>query len=665
MAVPGFSSLFALWIGGGSATRAALPPPVLAAPSRDGAVTADLLARMLRRLPRSLWDTDPTSVTLHRDLYHAFASQMALWLEQREIAQTMTLLLEAQGVDLDTLLQDYGLRRYLQRPDPIARQIGMQILWYPQGTFYSIDHLADLLFPFPHVTLRTGRNHQHVFVAENHPVTTPYSYWGLVSDEGLWYAVTVDGTVPTISQAPPPGLDLSPGPHTLRWFVVQDDLGASWYVTIHGETLRLASTPPQGYGTTEPFAVLDGQGHRWRLAVRAGDTALEAVLETGLAGFGTWQIRDSAGTVHALWIDAHVPTVGTSPPAGSSDQTPAGTPLDWFMVLDDHGHPWYVSLEHLTLLVEPTRPGGTGTETLAEFLDVTGQRWVLTAQHGAEVLVATAVDPTTADLVVLEPEALFQAIQLRDSATTVWWLTIDAATLFVSPALPRGATDVTPAGGPFRWVRAYDLAGTLWYASVSTLGVLVLDTANPGGAGTAVPQQLGDLNGTLWHFGVDTAGNFAVSDAPALDFAGMATALCLTDTTGARWYWRVEGQVLEWAPVLWPDTLDQSPWGDLGWLVVLNTDGARRYVSPTPRGDPMATAGPPVSSPWGWPDPVTFRDAMGTQWHLTVLPDDRIGLHSEAPDDLPQPVPSLVLREALEAFAHIQAAGSALTLFVT
>src|SRR5215813_14194720 len=96
--------------------------------------TADTLARMLRRLPASLWDIDPSSATLQRDIYKAIAEQLALWLENQAIARTMTLLLQAQGRDLDVLLADYGLQRYLQRPDAYARQIGEHILWHPTGT---------------------------------------------------------------------------------------------------------------------------------------------------------------------------------------------------------------------------------------------------------------------------------------------------------------------------------------------------------------------------------------------------------------------------------------------------------------------------------------------------------------------------------------------------
>jgi hypothetical protein len=628
--------------------------------------TADLLQRMLRRLPGSLWNTDPDSPTLQRELYHAFALQMAAWLEQREIVRTMTLLLEAQGVDLDVLLADYGLRRYLQRPDPYARQIGMNILWTPKGTLYSLARLADLLFDLPHVTMRTGRSQEHIFVAATHAVTTPYSYWGLVSDEGIWYAVTVDGEVPTISQRPPPGLDLSPGPHTLRWFTVQDELGATWYVSLHGDTLQITTTPPQGYGTSEPFAVLDGQGQRWLLAVRSTDQCLVSVLDTGLPGFSAWRLRDETGAVFSLWIEANVPTTGASAPGGSTDQTPGGAAVDWFAVPDEIGTRWYVTLAHDVLFTQLTVPGGTGTTAEAAFLDVTGQRWVLTAHSGTAALITTAFTPLTADYVVVAPASSFQAFQLLDSDAVPWWVSIDADTLFVTPLLPFGATDVTPVGGPFRWLRVYDAAGGRWYASPSTMGVLVLDTVTPGGRGTALPQQLGDRHAVLWHLSVDAAGNLATSDAVPIDYAGMATALCLTDERGARWFWRVHGDVLEWSSVLWPDTLDQSPWGDLGWLQLENEEGHLRHVYPTPLGDPTCSLAPPLTSPWGWRAPVTFRDLAGALWHLTALADDRIGLETGVvPDALHLPAPTLPLREALEAFSHIQAAGSNLTLLVT
>lgn len=582
--------------------------------------TADVLARMLRRLPPSLWDTDPASNTLQRDVYKAFASQVAVWLENRSIARTMTLLLESEGVDLDTLLADYGLKRYLQRPDDYARQIAMQILWTPKATHYAVSTLADLLFELPHLTLRTGRGHVHVLVADTHEVTVPHSYWGLLSDEGLWYAVTVDGTVPTISQFPPPGMDLAPGERPLHWFTVKDAANAPWYVTIVGDTLAVSQAQPVwGTGTTEPFTVLNGLGEVWTMTV---DAPLEVLVATeivqDLPGFGYWDMTDAGGAPYALWMEANVPTIGSAP-GGSTNQTPGGTALRWFAVLDEFGGVWYVFPEHGTLTTSQSSPGGVGTTTPFRLMDVDGTRWTLAVDLGEEALVATVIRPHDADVLVLSPNHPYTALQLRDSAQVPWWLSVNADLLQaqLTPTLPTGAVDVTPSGGPFGWLRVTDLAGTLWHAWPSTAGVLTVGTTAPGGRGVAYPQGLGDARGVLWHWGI-VAGAFAVSNAPAVDYEGLATAVCLGDADGKHWFWRVRDGRLEWSQFLWPDTIDQSPWGELGWLEMVAPNSDTVYVYPTRQGLPVATLGPPSTSPWGWREPITFRDHAGQRWELVL-----------------------------------------------
>lgn len=471
--------------------------------------TAATLARMLRRLPPSLWDTDPASPTLQRDLYNAIASQCAIWLENREIARQATLLREAAGVDLDTLLADYSLKRYLQRPDAYARQIAMQILWTPKGTAFSIARLADLLFDQPHVTLRTGRGHVHVLLADTHAITTPYSYWGMLSEDGLWYALSVDGEVPTISQIAPPGLDVTPGGRPLHWFTVQDELSATWYITIVADTLVSSPTPPTwGTGTTAPV----------------------------------------------------------------------------------------------------TLPDGTGTT------------WTLSADSHTQALVTTQAATNQPPLTVLSPNHTFQALHLVDSDNVDWWFYIDADTLALTTTFPAGATDVTPAGGPFRWLRLTDLAGTFWYGSPTTLGTWFVDTAPPGGLGTALPHDLGDAQGVQWHWGIDPASTFATSDRPNIDYGGFATAICLNDAAGLRWFWRVRAGKLEWSRVLWPNTIDQSPWGEIGWLAMPTTTGIPVYVYPALQGFPIATDGPPMTSYGGWRDPLTLVDNTGQFWTLQVAP---------------------------------------------
>jgi len=614
--------------------------------------TTEVLARMLQRLPPSLWDVDPTSATVQRDLYRAVAQAGAVWLENREIARRATLLLEAEGRDLDTLLADYGLKRFLQRPDAFARQVAEQILFTPKGTLYAVQRLADVLFDLPQVTLRTGRSEQHVLVADTHPITTPYSYWGLVSDEGLWYAVTVDGTVPTISTSPPPGVDQAPGPQTLRWFTVHDEHGADWYVTIRSRSLCLSQTPPAGYGTAAPFHVLDGHSQWWHLEVRASEGALVSVRDSvpppetpGLPNLmGYWRLQEAGGTVWGLWLAAGIPTLSTNLPP-IPDQTPGGVPLDWFTVQGSFHAPWYVSVAQRTLVAQPTLPAGLGTAAAPVFVDTTGQRWTLVVDAGAAAL-GTALETSPVllpevitapeGLVVLSPAHPFQAVALVDSLGVAWWLSIQTQTGVLSQAMPVGAQDVTPVGGPFRWLRLYDGQGGLWYVSPETWGVLTLALTSPGGLGTAAPQTLGDGHGVRWRLAATTTGSFSASDTPQVTYGGMATAVCLNDATGARWFWRVSHGALEWAPELWPNTMDQSPWGELGWLQTHDPSGNVVSMYPDVTGRPQLGLGAPATSPWGWQEPVILVDTDGVRWELIAAPVE-VGYWTLLDDDA-QPV---------------------------
>ncbi len=581
--------------------------------------TTDLCARMLRRLPPSLWDTDPASATVQRDLYQAIAGQVALWLEQREIARQSTLLLEAQGVDLDTLLEDYGLKRYLGLPDAYARQVAEQILFTPQGTLYSLAQLADLLlYDRPHRTLETGGSQVHVLLSDAHPITVPYSYWGLVSEDGQWYAVTVDGGVATIHPSPPPGLNVAPGPQTLHWFQVPDEHGDPWYVTIRADTLAVSQTLPAGTGVDTPFLVLDGLGQRWTLTVDSLSETLVATLEPGLTVAGYWTLQDPLGTLYALWVEGEVATIATTPPAGV-DQTPGGMPLAWITAPDAAGVLWYLSVEHDVLATTAVSPGGVGTFEPFEILGSGGDRWQLRVSLPDQALVTLAMPDPTDDLIALAPQHPYEAFQLADSTGALWWFAMQGGVLVGTPTLLGGAQDVTPAGGPYRWLRMTDLAGQLWYAFPSTSGVLTTSLVSPGGAGTAAPRAVGARDGVLWHWGL-VGGVLTYSESPHVDYGGMPTSLCLKDAAGAKWFWRVERGHLAWSPWLWPDTADQSPWGELGWLRVTNPPDPPLYVFPSLQGVPTAAEGPPLASFWGWHAPVTFRDSAGVSWHLMVAP---------------------------------------------
>jgi hypothetical protein len=630
--------------------------------------TALVLARLLGRLPTALWDTDPTHLTVQHDLLQAVAAQMAVWLENRTIARQMTLLLEAEGLDLDALLHSYKLKRYLQRPDAYARQIGVHILYVPQGTTHALSVLADLLFALPHTTLHTGRHEVHTFVADTHPVTTPYSYWGMLSQEGLWYAVTVDHELPTISQMPPPGVNQAPGPQTLNWFTVRDETQRPWYVTIAGDTLAIALIPPAwGTGTAEPFRVLDGNAGLWELRVDSLREVVYAVLVTGSEPFAYWRVLSPGNGTYAVWVDRGTLVITLTPPAGR-DETPTLAALDWFTVWDATDTSWYVSIQGDTVQLARVQPAGTGTAVPFRVLDGDGTWWGLSVVAAAEALETLLITPAAPDIPVVSPGHPFEAFQLRDSVNQPWWFSIDGRTTQLTAALPVGATDITPVGGPFRWLRVYSLDKRLWYGFPSVDGVWRIELTSPGGLGTALPQTLGNAFGVEWHFGATPDGTFATSDTPRVDLEGLSTALVLNDADGVRWFWRITGSspFLEVSSVLWPDTVSQMPWGEISWLRLLNASGVPCYVFPGRyTGIPVVEAGPPITSYWGWSAPVPMVDSRGQVWALRVDSDNVLIYEPQVMDDIPARSPVLSLRDAVEAMGHVQAAGSLVTVLIT
>jgi hypothetical protein len=480
-------------------------------------------------------------------------------MENRTIARQMTLLREATGRDLDALLQDYGLRRYLDRPDAYARQIGMQCLWIPKGTTHAVRQLADLLFDLPTVTLETGPGEVHVLVADTHPITTPTSYWTLTSREGYRYAVTVVHGFGWISQMPPPGLDVTPPGRPLAYVAVDSDDANQWYLFIQGDTLWTSTTPPAwGSGAVGPLQVRDGQGTLCTFRVLSGPAVL--------------------------------------------------TP----------------------------------------------------------VVVSTGQAPIT----ILDPGHPFQAVSLLDAVGGVHWLWVWRGIAFLDTTPPAGSTNVTPAGGPYRWLRLYGPGDSLWYGFPSASNVWSVTTTSPGGLGTNAVQTLGDPDGVRWQIGVTTAGTFGVSDAPAIDYGTLTTALVLRDATGRAWYWRIHHQgmadVFEVSDVLWPDAIPGMPWGDIWWLQMLSTTGQQVYVFPDAHiGVPVVALAPPPTAVWGWTDPLTLRDNTGQWWGLSV---NNGVVHYDADtsvSDLPPRAPLLNIRDAYDAFYHVKSAGSLVTVLIS
>lgn len=518
--------------------------------------TDAVLTRLLSRLPVDLWNTDPSARTLQRDVYRSVAQEIARWLESRTVATPMTLLLEAQGLDLDRLLRDYGLRRYMQRPDAYAQQIGLHCLYVPKATRYAIQRLADLLLAVPHVTLTTGPGEVHTFVAETQPVAAPYTFWQLVSEYHQRLTVTVHAGVPLVAPGTPPGLDTTPGGQPLDWFTLTDPAATAWYVGIRGGSLFTSSTPLPGVGTSAPFQVLDAAQGWWTLAI------------------------------------------------------------------DTHG-----------------------------------------------VLVTTPITGTPLPP-LLDPAHRFEACRLIDGLGTPWWLAIEAGAGVLWPSLPVGATDVTPPGGPWRWLRLTDLQGRLWYGFADTHGAWEVSLTSPGGFGTQLPQTLGDARGVQWHYGIDQAGVFTTSSRASVTYGGLTSALVLHDAQGSAWCWRVTNPAgvpfFEVSAVLWEDAVATSPWGSLSWFTLLNDAGQTVYVFPSVvTGLPQVEGGPPPGAWWGWTEPLTFVDQQGTAYALSVDGNNVLAFTALPPDDIPAPTPTLSLRDFRDAMVHVRAQGTVVTLSVS
>jgi hypothetical protein len=634
------------------------------------AATDRLLERYLTRLPQALWVTDLHETTLQRDLLRAVAEQSALWVEQRTLGQAMTLLREAMGLDLDRLLRDYGLRRYLERPDAQARQIGLQCLWTPKGTTHAIQAVADLLFDLPHVTLNTGINQVHILVADTHPIQVPTTYWRLVSQEGVWVTLTIDNGLPIVSTFPPVGIDTTPTASPLAWFVVQDETMASWYVVIEGDTLAITQTPPTwGTGTTVPFRVLDGAEGLWELRVDSTIPVLETLPVTNGEPYGYWRLQSSdSADLYYLYVSAEVAVISTVPPPGR-DETPTSGNLDWLTVWETPAVPWFLFIAGGTLALTRMQPAGAGTDVVYRVLDEHGTSWELGVQPGSTALELrlTTVGVSTATL--LDPSHPFETMELQDEVGTNWWLSISRGLPELSTTFPHGAVNVTPPEGPYHWLRLYDLAGTLWYAYPTTMfGLFDVSTTHPGGLGTAAIQTLGDDTHVRWHLGIDTAGAFAISDTSRRTFEGFSTALMLMDGQEHMWFWRVTGSLpfFEVSDVLWPDSLAQAPWGQIGWLALPSPDGTPRYVFPeVGTGAPTVSEGPPVNAPWGWSEPVDLYDETGLAWRLDIEGDDLLRYTAQQPDDIPDPPTVLSIRDACDALAHVQSAGSVVTVLIT
>jgi hypothetical protein len=407
------------------------------------------------------------------------------------------------------------------------------------------------------------------------------------------------------------------------------------------------------------------------LRVSQAEPVLATVLVTGLEPYGYWRVQSiDTALLYYLYVAGGVLVISTTAPPGR-DETPTAAALDWFVAREPDGTPWYVVIEGDTLALTLVVPAGAGTDVLYQVLDEDGTWWALGVEAGSTALELRVVMPSGTTFALLDPAHPFEAVQVVASDATPWWLSIVGGLPQLSDSLPLGAQDVTPAGGPYRWLRLYDVSGTRWYGYPTTsFGLWDVATTSPGGAGTAAIQTLGDDHGVRWHLGVVPEGAFAISDTPGRTFDGLSTAMMLMDAEEQMWFWRLAGTLpfFEVSRTLWPDSLVQMPWGQIGWLALSNPRGEPRYVFPeVGTGAPTVSHGPPVGAPWGWSEPVSLYDATGQAWSLVIegLGDDLLGYTSQPSDDMPLVPPTLSLREASEALAHVQSAGSVVTILLT
>ena len=308
--------------------------------------------RMLQRLPASLWDH--SLETPQAKLYGGMARELARWLEAWDVVRRCTLLQQADGIDLDMLLRDYGLQRYNRRPDAFARQIARQILWTPKGTLYSLQEVATLLTDAPQLCARSGRLQPHWWVALNQAVSMPRTYWQLGNALGeVCYLSLADNDI-CLSPYPPPGANTTPWPEgytpvpgggpplyaggredviTLFWLHVPDETGSLWYLTLGAggslavsQDLRIA-----GPGTLAAVHLLDGAGEAWGLRLdRETMSLLLEPLSTPPTTPSYWRLRDPEGHEWILAVQQGALMTHPAPaPLGWVDLTPGGVPLDW------------------------------------------------------------------------------------------------------------------------------------------------------------------------------------------------------------------------------------------------------------------------------------------------------------------------------------------------
>jgi hypothetical protein len=670
-----------------------LPQSVTPTPEARALVLAQ---RMLRRLPPSLWDQGLE--TPQGKLYQAIAEELARWLEAWAIVRQCTLLQEADGVDLDTLLWDYALKRYNQRPDAYARQVARQILWTPQGTLYSLQEVARLLTDTPQLLGRSGRLQPHWWLAATRPITMPRTYWQLGDALGeVWYLSLQENDL-VLSQWPPPGANVTPWPDgyspipgggppayaggwedvaTLYWFRVPDATRRLWYVSVgEGGSARLSlERPGPEPGTAVPLQLLDGNGEVWGLTVDHETVSLVLVpLTTPLRTPSYWRLVDTDGREWLLLVSQGSFFLDEPPaPLLWQDVTPGGVPLAWLALTRDSTTRYMQLLPQGVLALVDTQPAGPGTSEALTLRDLHGgDLW-----SGGLDLLALALQLTPVEqppvvsgdpVVVLNPGFVAQYLTLHDQAGLPWHLWRSPVEFAVSDQAPLTHQDATPPGGPFTWWRLRALSGEPSAVYPDAGDCLAVGRPAPAGTGTADPQAMGDEDGALWHFGIAPDGSLGLSDWPPVDFDQAATCLVMNDNDGGRWYWRLHPETgeLVMSAVLEPNTIPWQPLGELGYVRDAdNRDVLPWYITPGTDHEVCVCQAPPLQQPWGLDaHQCPVIDTTGRPWLLSMDTDGSIQPVPGQVEDIPPLTPTLYARDCIEALRHVEGAGSITTMWV-
>ena len=657
---------------------------------------------MLQRLPPSLWDQDPASV--QGQLYAAVAAELTSWLEAWTVTRNCTLLQRAEGVDLDRLLTDYGIKRYNQRPDPFARQIARHVLFTPKETLFRLQDLAQLLTDYMQLVARSGRQQPHYWIAATHATVVSRTYWQLADSTGLVWYLTIAHEELVLSRSPAPGANSTPLPDgwtmavpgapawetwgtapayaaargdviTLSWFTVPDAGGGMQYVTLNrdGSFQLSPEGPPPGLGTTQRLELLDGDGQTWRVLAEPDEPSLLLFpLSPDTAPPSYWRLRDSTGTVWALFIADRVPAVSPIPPLWL-DTTPGGTPLDWCVVQTVTGTVRYLTVTPSgTLALLLAEPGGSGTAQEPRLVDAAHHAWTLALEDNGRALrldTLTPDLPTSTTWTLLDPQIVHQLLVLMDTLDHRWSLWIAHREIVLFDAVPTDVPDATPPGGPFAWWRLQALDGTRYAVRPDPdEGCLIVQDTTPAGRGTVEPTALGGVENALWHAGIAPDGSLGISDTPPVLWSDVETCLILNDPAGARWFWCYDDATgeLVCSDVQEPEAIPWMAVGEVGALEGLTPHGAVRYALPATSGEALVSTGLQRDHPWALPmgaAPLINKDAE--PYLLRVDDDDSLSFVPQPREDIPLSAPRIYVRDLYEALGHVQAGGSLTTYWVS